>query len=825
MLHTLDYILTPTSEKAIHIAQALAKESRHPKFSCAHLLKALLHKDIGLLPLLDQLKKDSHYLREWAEVRMESLAKAATVLDPVPGDDLVDCVLLEADTLRLKFSHEEIDPILLMASLVSPGVGFSRDQLKSMPLTSKELLQAVTEPVKVTGAGTASLANDNGSSTFPAITAGALEKYCTDKLDQARAGELDRIIGRDREVRMIIEILGRRSKPNVIITGEPGVGKTALVEGFALQLATQTLPGTLKEARLFELDMGSLLAGASYKGEVEDRLKSILAELKTFSRAILFIDEIHVIMDKATGNQGIINILKPELARGALTVIGATTHDEYRKHVESDEAFKRRFETLTVDPPDDTSTKMMMKGVLPYYEEHHQVKLADQAVEDSIRLAKRYIQEKQLPDAALDLVDRTMSAVKNLQENAEKELSEIQQELGEMQAKDGYVAEETTWFIKTLRDRVSHLLFTEIEEVANEPEVGSKDEAFDYLSALLGKLKTALDQRGEEVTSADLAATVSQHTGIPLGKIRTQERERLLNMEKHLKARVVGQDHTLTSLAEAILESRSGLARPGQPIGSFFLLGPTGTGKTELAKALAEFLFETETAMIRFDMSEFKEEHSAALLYGAPPGYVGYEEGGMLVNKIRQQPYAVVLFDEIEKAHKSVFDIFLQILDEGKLNDRLGKQGDFSNAVVLFTSNIGSDHIIKSFADDRVPPSAELLEIMSAYFRPEFLGRLSGILPFSPITEDNILQIFDIQLNELVTTLRKQGITLEVTEPARRHLASLGFTPKYGARPLKGVIRAEVRSPLSRMIVAGSLKKGDTIRLNVDEKKKVTWEN
>ncbi|MCG8386328.1 MAG: ATP-dependent Clp protease ATP-binding subunit [Cytophagales bacterium] len=825
MLHTLDYILTAASEKAIHIAQALAKENQHPKFSCAHLLKALLHKDIGLLPLLEQLKIDIYYLQEWAEVRMESLPKTATVLDPVPGDDLVDCVLLEADTLRLKLSHEEIDPILLLAALVSPGVGFSRDQLKSMPLTAKELLQAVTEKVTLTGDGTSSLATDNGSSAFPAMTAGALEKYCTDKLDQARAGDLDRIIGRDREVRMIVEILGRRSKPNVIITGEPGVGKTALVEGFALQLATQTLPGTLKEARLFELDMGSLLAGASYKGEVEDRLKSILAELKTFSRAILFIDEIHVIMDKATGNQGIINILKPELARGTLTVIGATTHDEYRKHVESDEAFKRRFETLTVDPPDDTTTKMMMKGVLPYYEEHHQVKLADQAVEDSIRLAKRYIQEKQLPDAALDLVDRTMSAVKNLRENAEKELLEIQQEMDEMQANEEYVAEEVAWFVKTLKDRVSYLLFTEIEEATGEQEAGSKDEAFGYLTALLGKLKTALAQRGEEVTGADLAATVSQHTGIPLGKIRTQERERLLNMEKHLKARVVGQDHTLTSLTEAILESRSGLARPGQPIGSFFFLGPTGTGKTELAKALAEFLFETESAMIRFDMSEFKEEHSAALLYGAPPGYVGYEEGGMLVNKIRQQPYAVVLFDEIEKAHKSVFDIFLQILDEGKLNDRLGKQGDFSNAVVLFTSNIGSDHIIKSFAEDRVPPSSELLEIMSAYFRPEFLGRLSGILPFSPITEDNILQIFDIQLEELLVTLGKQGITLEVTQEARKHLATLGFTPKYGARPLKGVIRAEVRSPLSRMIVAGSLKKGDTIRLDVDKNGKVLWKN
>ena len=825
MLQTLDYILTPGSEKAIHIAQALAKENQHHRFSCAHLLKALLHKDVGLLPLLAELEKDVYYIQEWAEVRMESQPKTSKVLDPVPGDDLVDCVLLEADTLRLKLSHEEIDPVSLLATLVSPGIGFSRDQLKSLPLTSKEILDAVTEKIPMTGTGMSSISTGNGATIPTGNASNALIKYCTDKLAQARDGKLDKIIGRDREVRMITEILGRRSKPNVIITGEPGVGKTALVEGFALKLSTQALPGSLKEARLFELDMGSLLAGASYKGEVEDRLKSILKELQAFSRSILFIDEIHTVMDKAAGNQGIINILKPELARGELTVIGATTHDEYRKHVEPDEAFKRRFETLTVEAPDDATAKMMIKGVLPYYQEHHQVTLTDQAIEDSIQLSKRYIKEKQLPDAALDLIDRTMSAAKNLRENAAGELKALEIEIEQASTQEELAPGDVKWIIKTLQDKTSYLLFTEVEEITDGPALESTHELLDYLGGLMSKLKTALDQRKEEVTSADLAATVSQHTGIPLGKIRTQERERLLNMEEHLKARVVGQDHTLSNITEAILESRSGLTRPGQPIGSFFFLGPTGTGKTELAKALAEFLFETESAMIRFDMSEFKEEHSAALLYGAPPGYVGYEEGGMLVNKIRQQPYAVVLFDEIEKAHTSVFDIFLQILDEGKLNDRLGKQGDFSNAVILFTSNIGSDYIINSFANDKIPTSPELLEIMSGYFRPEFLGRLSSIVPFSPITEDNILKIFDIQLNELLKTLDKQGIILEVTPKAKKHLANLGFTPKYGARPLKGVVRSEIRSPLSRMIVSGSLKKGDKIILDLDKSNQPVWKN
>ena len=816
MLNALDYTLAPESQKVLHIAQAVAKENYHSRFSVAHLLKALMHKEAGLHPLLESLGKDIYYIEEWAEVRMESQNKTGKVPDPVSGDDLVDCVLLEADILREKFSHEEINPSDMLAAVVSPGVGFSRDQLKSLPLTQKEILDTVTERVPMAGDG--SPLNDNGHT--PASPK-ALVRYCVDKMDQARSGKLDDIVGRDKEVRQITEILGRRSKPNVIIVGEPGVGKTALVEGFALKLAGGNLPGRLKEARLFELDMGSLVAGASYKGEVEDRLKSILTELKAFGRAILFIDELHTIMDRSSGNQGIINILKPELARGELTIIGATTHDEYRKHIESDEAFKRRFETLTVDPPDDATAKMMIKGVLPYYEEHHGIRLTDAAIGESIRLSRRYVKEKQLPDAALDLIDRTLSAAKHMRENAAQELESLQKEFEKLTGSNETSLHDLLWFLKTLRDRVSYLLHTRIED--NSTETENIPELAGYVSNLMDKMQAALDQHEEEVTAADLAATVSHSTGIPLGKIQTQERERLMNMEEHLKARVVGQDHTLSQITEAILESRSGLTKAGQPIGSFFFLGPTGTGKTELAKALAEFLFQTETAMIRFDMSEFKEEHSAALLYGAPPGYVGYEEGGMLVNKIRQQPYAVVLFDEIEKAHKSVFDIFLQILDEGKLNDRLGKQGDFSNAVILFTSNIGSEYIVTSFAEGKVPEASEMLEIMSAWFRPEFLGRLSGILPFSPITEEYIVKIFDIQLAELLSALHKQGIELEISQAARKHLAMLGFTPKYGARPLKGVIRREMRSPLSRMIVSGKLKKGDSVRLDIDKNKELVW--
>lgn len=817
MLNAPDYTLDEGSEKVLHIAQSIAKENYHDKFTSAHLLKALLHKEAGLLGMMQEMQKDVYYMEEWAEVRLESLNKSTKIPDTIPGDDLIDCVLLEADDLRIKFSMKEIDTVCLLTALISPGVGFSREQLKSFPLTQHEILEAIKVPVPIASNGVASVdqAVKHGGS--------ALLEYCVDKLDQARSGKLDKIIGRDQEVRTITEILGRRSKPNVIIVGEPGVGKTALVEGFALKLSENTLPGSLREARLFELDMGSLLAGASYKGEVEDRLKKILTELKAFSRAILFIDEIHTVMDKNGGNQGIINILKPELARGELTVIGATTHDEYRKHIESDEAFKRRFEELTVDAPDDTTAKMMIEGVMPYYEEHHQIKLDSLAIEESVKLSKRYIKEKQLPDAALDLIDRTMSAAKNMKENAGAELETIEKEFDGLSKDKDTSIDDLKWFLKTFKDKISYLLLGDIEDDTDSDSLEIRDDYTKHISTLIDKLKTALGNNTDEVTAADLAATVSHSTGIPLGKIQTQEKERLMNMEQYLKTRVVGQDHTLSTITEAILESRSGLTKQGQPIGSFFFLGPTGTGKTELAKTLAEFLFQTESAMIRFDMSEFKEEHSAALLYGAPPGYVGYEEGGMLVNKIRQQPYAVVLFDEIEKAHKSVFDIFLQILDEGKLNDRLGKQGDFSNAVILFTSNIGSEHIIDSFAEDKVPESSDLMEIMSSYFRPEFLGRLSGIIPFSPITEKNILKIFDIQLQELLNMLDKQGITLEVTEKAKKHLATLGFTPKYGARPLRGVIRREIRSPLSRMIVSGKLKKGEDIKLDLDKQNKLKW--
>ena len=433
-----------------------------------------------------------------------------------------------------------------------------------------------------------------------------------------------------------------------------------------------------------------------------------------------------------------------------------------------------------------------------------------------------------MPDSAIDLIDRTMAGVRMMKDTSENELSVLKQAMEDIEKQQTELSEsdllkELRWFYVQMQNKLSPVLLGQLEDETDPMKIADNAELMSNLKNRLSVLEAIAKQEKETVEKGDVASVVSNKTGIPIGKVQTQERDRLLNMDDHLKRRVVGQDHAIKSIAEAILESRSGLNKAGQPIGSFFFLGPTGTGKTELAKSLAEFLFQDESFMIRFDMSEFKEEHSAALLYGAPPGYVGYEEGGMLVNKIRQQPYSIVLFDEIEKAHASVFDIFLQILDEGKLHDRLGKEGDFSNSVVLFTSNIGSDFIIDSFSKDIIPASNDLMEIMGRHFRPEFLGRLTEIVPFAPINEKNIVKIFDIHLKNLLKSLDQQGIKLEIDEAARKKLAMAGFTPKYGARPIIGIIRSKLRRPLSKMIIAGEIGKGSVVKLKTDKQGEIIW--
>ncbi|MDF9798791.1 ATP-dependent Clp protease ATP-binding subunit ClpB [Catalinimonas alkaloidigena] len=816
--------LSDQTKHAIQIAQSLAKEYQNAQFTPGHLLLALLHKDVGLRDLLNSIGQDIPYLQEWAEVRIENLSKNTQIPEEPLGDTKVTASIEEADLIRLKLNEEEITPFTLLSALCKPNVAFSKDQLKTFPLKQDDLLATVIQEDAIQQAvGSAS----NGTSGKKSAKSQALYKYCVDKTSLAKEDKIDPIIGRDRETRMMIEILGRRTKPNVLIIGEPGVGKTALVDGFALSIIQEKVPMHLGAALVFELDLGSLVAGASYKGEVEDRLKNIIKEVKTFDKAILFIDEIHLLLDSSGPvGAGAANLLKPELARGEITVIGATTNDEYRKFIEKEEAFNRRFEVLRVEEPDEEAATRMIKTLIPLYEGHHTISVSESTPSEAVVLAKRYVKDRRLPDSAIDLLDRTMAAIRMADETSENELKTLKEELKSFREDEEKLLSlpDLRWFHRQLNDKISPILLGQIVEEEKTHEKASADEFADYLDKTIDFLLTLTEKKRGAVEKEDIAAVVAYKTGIPIGKIQTQEREKLLNMEEHLKKRVVGQDHAIKVISDAILESRSGLTRAGQPIGSFFFLGPTGTGKTELAKSLADFLFNDENMLIRFDMSEFKEAHSAAVLLGAPAGYVGYEEGGILVNKIREKPYSVVLFDEIEKAHASVFDIFLQIMDEGKLHDRLGKEGDFSNAVVLFTSNIGSRHIIDEVEKGNLPTSNEMMDIMSGSFRPEFLARVTEIIPFSPILEKNVVKIFEIHLKKLLKQLEAQGITLEISDEAKQQLALSGYTPEYGARPLTGVIRNQLRRPISRMIIAEKVKKGSVIKLSLDDKKELKWE-
>lgn len=735
------------SADVAHIAQSYASDNHSPQIEPVHIFRALLHKSVGLVHFIeDTLDEDYYYLVDWCDIHMQQCEKSPYGMRKAEFSRASQSVIKEAAALLNAIGKDSRKSEILLAALVSPGVGFTSEQLKTMPLTKDKIMSAIN-------AGKTGMSNGNKESAPMASHNTGNNVYVSSMLECVDDVE---IIGMDREIRLLIEILARKDRANVLIKGETGVGKTSLIYRLVNMLKEGKLPSSIGNISPFELDLISLGQGVSYKGEIEDRFKAVIDNLSDTAQPVLVIENFHRLGETSSNLSAIMPVVKKVLSCNMLQLICTTSIDGFTKNIEKDKELTTYFESITLEAPTEEIAIGILDSKKTIYEQYHNITLENDVIPEVVRLAKRYMPERNLPSSAIDLLDRAMASVK------------VKNEL------------------EALGDTKIDSIILPKEEIRN---------------------------------------VVSKMTGIPMGNIQSEERQKLSNAEEILHKRVVGQNHAIKSILDAVFESRSGLNKKGQPIGSFFFLGPTGTGKTELAKSLAEFLFNDETSILRFDMSEYKEEHSVALLYGAPPGYVGYEEGGLLVNQIRQHPYSVVLFDEIEKAHRSVFDLFLQILDEGKLHDRLGRVGDFSNALIIFTSNIGSDYIFKSFGEGHVPTHDQMLEVMQGQFRPEFLARLTEIVPFSPITSEMIERIFDIHIQNLLKMLEEQCISLTIDESACKYITKVGFNAHYGARPILGIIRKEIRRPLSKLIVSGDVNHGDSVIMKYDEEaKEIVWE-